>query len=183
MISSAITAHNTLDAAALLARLVTRDQRIELLEEENRWLKSRLFGRSSEKSAAADLSPNQQWLFNEAEVLVEAPKAATVMVPAHERKKRGRKKLPASLPRVEVIHDLSDAEKICPTDGTVLERIGQESSEQLEIVPAKIRVIRHIRPQYACPCCRTGVKIAPVPRALFPKSIASPSLLAQIAWS
>lgn len=165
----------------LLTRLAAREQRIDLLEAENRWLKNQLFGRSSEKRAPTDISPNQQWLFNEVEVLAEATQAATVTIPAHERQKRGRKKLPASLPRIEVIHDLSEAEKICPTDGATLERIGQETSEQLEVIPAQIRVIRHIRPQYACPCCRTGVKIAPVPPALFPKSIASPSLLAQIA--
>ena len=167
----------------LLARLAAREQRIELLEDENRWLKSQLFGRSSEKTPPADVSPDQQWLFNEAEALADAAVAepAPITIAAHERKKRGRRKLPASLPRVEVIHDLSEAEKICPTDGTTLERIGQETSEQLEVIPARVRVIRHIRPQYACPCCRTGVKIAPVPVALFPKSIATPSLLAQIA--
>ena len=183
MISQTVAAHNTLDASALLARLAAREQRIELLEGEVRWLKSQLFGRSSEKSAAPDASPSQQWLFNEVEALAAASvaKPATVAIAAHERKKRGRQKLPASLPRIEVIHDLSEAEKICPTDGATLERIGQQTCEQLEVIPAQIRVIRHIRPQYACPCCRTGIKIAPAPLALFPKSIATASLLAQIA--
>lgn len=184
MISPTVTHTSThRDAAALLAQLAAREERIELLEGEVRWLKSQLFGRSSEKSLPADTSPDQRWLFNEAEALADAAatEPAPITIAAHERRKRGRRKLPASLPRVEVIHDLSEAEKICPADGTTLERIGQESSEQLEVIPARIRVIRHIRPQYACPCCRTGVKIAPVPVALFPKSIASPSLLAQVA--
>ncbi len=35
----------------------------------------------------------------------------------------------------------------------VLVRIGEEVSEKLDIVPAKIQVIRHIRPKYACRTC------------------------------
>jgi transposase len=104
----------------------------------------------------------------------------TVRIPEHERKKRGRKAIPAELPRIEVVHDLAEAEKVCPHDGTTLERIGEETAEQLDYVPAQLRVIRHVRPKYACPCCREGVKIAPAPAQLLPKSKASPGLLAHI---
>ena len=105
----------------------------------------------------------------------------SLKIPAHERGKAGRKKLSSLLPRVEVVHDLPEAQKICGTDGTTLERIGEEISEQLDFKPAQARVIRHIRPKYACPCCRTGVAIAPVPLQLLPKSLATPALLAHIA--
>ena len=70
-------------------------------------------------------------------------------VPAHARRKRGRKPLPEALPRVEVVHDIDDADKICAC-GCELTRIGEEVSEQLDIIPAKMQVIRHIRPKYAC---------------------------------
>ena len=168
--------------AALEARGQAREERIQLLEEENRWLKAQLFGRSSEQTPSEDRNPDQAWLFNEAEALAQAAESApqTVKIPAHERVKRGRKPLSAALPRVEVLHDLPETEKVCPLDGTALERIGEESSEQLDFKPAQLRVIRNIRPKYACPCCRNGVKIAPVPLALFPKSLATPSLLAHI---
>lgn len=160
------------DLAALRAR-------VALLEEENRWLKAQLFGRSSEKAPLEERSPDQGWLFNEIAACLENS-AVSITIPAHERGKRGRRRLSAHLPRIEVLHDLSDAEKVCPLDGSVLERIGQETSEQLEIVPAQARVIRHVRPKYACPCCRSRVMIAPVPPAIFPKSLATPSLLAHI---
>jgi transposase len=105
-----------------------------------------------------------------------------VQIPAHERQKRGRKKLSAELPRIEIVHDLPEDQKVCGTcEGTALKRIGEESSEQLDYVPAKVRVLKHIRPKYACPCCHAGVKIAPVPVSIFPKSLASPALLAHIA--
>ena len=58
----------------------------------------------------------------------------------------------ADLPRVEIVHDLPESEKTCPC-GAVLVRIGEEVSEKLDIVPAKIQVIRHIRPKYACRAC------------------------------
>lgn len=162
-------------------RLTHLTERNALLEEENRWLKSQLFGRSSEKRPI-EIAAEQARLFNEAEALASTSAAApeTVRIPAHERRKRGRKRLPAELPRIEIVHDLPESEKICAQDGTPLERIGEESTEQLDFVPATARVLKHIRPKYACPCCRQGVKSAPTPAQLLPKSNASPALLAHI---
>ena len=176
------SAPNATDTATIAARLAAREERIKLLEEENRWLKAQLFGRSSETTPAAEVSPDQRWLFNEAEALTEAAQSAParILIPAHSRKKRGRKPLSPDLPRIEVLHDLADHEKRCAKDGTALERIGEEISEQLDYRPARVRVIRHIRPKYSCPCCRQGVQIAPNPPALFPKSLATPALLAHI---
>lgn len=166
----------------LRARLAAREERIDLLEEENRWLKSQLFERSSEKTPAEEISPEQAWLFNEAEALARAAESApqSIAIPAYERGKGGRKKLSASLPRVDVVHDLPEDQKRCTADGTALERIGEEVSEQLDFKPASVRVIRNIRPKYACPCCKSGVRIAPVPVQLLPKSLATPALLAHI---
>ncbi|MGH8703671.1 MAG: IS66 family transposase [Burkholderiales bacterium] len=155
-------------------------QQVALLEEQVSWLKRRMFGRSSEKTPASEVSPEQGRLFNEAEVLATLAATETLTIPAHERKKAGRKRLAADLPRVDVIHDLPEAQKVCAADGRALERIGEETSEQLDYQPAKVRVIRHVRPKYACPGCRQGVKIAPVPPQLLPKAQASASLLAHL---
>jgi transposase len=181
--TDASSAVNVADIASVLAQLAARDERLKLVEEENRWLKAQLFGRSSEKMLAEDRSPDQAWLFNEIEATAEATPEApeTITIPAYDRAKRGRKKLAADILRIDVVHDLSEADKVCPVDGTALERIGEESSEQLEFIPAKLRVLKHIRPKYACPSCHSGVKIAPVPVTLFPKSILTPSLAAHIA--
>ena len=91
----------------------------------------------------------------------------------------------ADLPRVEVLHDLEDGEKICAC-GCELRRIGEEVTEQLDIVPARIQVQRHVRPKYACPQCegveddRPTVRVAPPPLQLIPRSIATPGLLAHV---
>lgn len=99
---------------------------------------------------------------------------------AHQRNKTSTKKIPAGLPRVEVVHDLAEAEKFCTHDGAALVRIGEEISEQLHFIPATMEVLKHIRFKYGCRCCRQSVKIAPVPAHILPKSKASPSLLAHI---
>jgi transposase len=127
---------------------------IDYLQERIRLLQKELFGRRTEKRPLPE-DVRQLKLFNEAEVLcpeAAAEAAQTMEIPAHIRKKPKRKPLAKDLPRVEVIHDLCEEEKICAC-GTPLCRIGQEESEKLDIVPAKIRVIHHIRYKYACKNC------------------------------
>jgi transposase len=156
-------------------------EEIRVLREYIRLLKHHRFGRKSEQS-----SDEQIRLFNEAESTAEDAgdeEDASVPVAAHTRRKRGRQPLPDWIPRVEILHDLPEEQKVCAKDGTALERIGEEVSEQLEFIPAKLRVLRHVRPKYACKTCRTGIHTAPLPPQPIPKSLASPTLLAHIAVS
>ena len=55
------------------------------------------------------------------------------------------------------------AELICPHDGAALKEIGVEASEQLDIIAQQVRVIRHERVKYACPCCDGALRLPPVP--------------------
>jgi transposase len=130
--------------------------------------------------------PNMRSLFDEAELAVdnpppEEPEEETTPVKGHQRQKRGRRPLPEELPRVEIIHDLPESERHCDFDDTVLEEIGREVSEQLDVIPAQVRVIRHVRIKYGCPHCRMGVVTTPMPPQPIPKSNASPGLLAHVA--
>jgi transposase len=148
------------------------------LQEQLNLALARRYAASSEK-----ISPDQYRLFDEAETDTEAPlEDDEVIIPTHSRKKGGRKKLPESLPRVDVIHELSATDRICPHDGATLAEIGEVTSEQLDIIPAKIQVIRHIRKQYACECGQC-IKTADLPKQPIPKSMASPGLLAHITIS
>lgn len=158
-------------------------ERNAMLEERVRWFEQQLFGRSSERRIDEQINPYQRLLFNEAEALAEAEPVADepqVEIPAHSRKKRGRRKLPADLPRVDVIHDLPEAERFCHHDGQPLQCIGEQISEQLDYIPARVQVLRHIRRQYACPGCDGCLKLAAKPDQMLSKSNASPSLLAHI---
>ena len=163
------------------AQLAAREATIERLNEQVRLLLAKRFGASSERVAEAQLG-----LFNEAEQEVEAAGEAEaapepIEVPAHRRTRPKRKPLDPALPRVDVVHDLAEHDKRCPRDGTALERIGAVECEQLDIVPVIIQVLRHQRLKYACPCCKTYLKTAPMPAQPIPKSQASPGLLAFIA--
>lgn len=165
--------------------------RISFLEEDNRFLRHEKFGPKSEKRKVEEDS--QPSLFDEAEEIVEATQAESeteevvTTVKSHTRKKTGRKPLPDNLERKEIIHDLSDEEKICPC-GCTLSCIGEEVSEKLEVIPSQAIVHKHIRYKYACKNCEgvesedTGgaVKIANLPPQIIPQGIATPGLLAYL---
>ena len=166
--------------------LLDKDQRIAILEEQLRLLMHKRFGASSEKA-----SLDQLGLFNEAEATAEqlsetsAADDTETTVPEHKRKKPGRRPLSADLPRVVIEHDLPEDQKVCPC-GCHKKRIGQETSEQLDIIPPKAQVLQHVRYKYACLDCEgtedngPTVTIAPMPPQPIPKSNASPGLLAYI---
>ena len=148
------------------------------LEEALKQQCQQQFGASSEKA-----SPDQLGLFNEAEAIeseIETT-AEEVTVQAHTRQRKPRVSIPADLPREDIIHDIPDSEKVCPHDGTPLECIGSDDHEQLDIIPAQIKVIRHKRLKYACPCCHQHMATAKKPKQPIEKSIASPGLLAFVA--
>ena len=148
-----------------------------------------LFGIKSEKAPIVDV--RQLTLFDIPEkdfpIAKEEEEEETV-VSSHKRKKPGRKPLLEALPRTDVIHDLTDGEKICGC-GCIKECIGEETSEQLDIEPAKVKVIRNIRLKYACKNCegvdddRPTVSIARMPDQLIPKCMGTPGLLAYVMTS
>jgi len=147
------------------------------LIEEIRLARQQRFSFSSEKNIL------QSDLFDEAgielpEELRDQLGEEEIQVDSHIRKKHPvRKRLPAWLPREVIVHDVTEEEKTCGC-GEQLVRIGEETSEQLKYIPAKISVIQHVRPKYACKPCQENVKIAPMPILLLPKSIATPELVA-----
>lgn len=153
----------------------------EILREQVSFFKALKFSPKTEK-----VSKEQMLLFNEAEILAQEPDSIDekITVKEHIRAPRGKRKaLPQSLPREEVVIDLPEKEKTCAHDGAALKLIGEEVSEKLEIIPAKIKVIRTIRKKYACPSCDDSLKTAPLSPTIFPKSIATPSLISFIITS
>lgn len=146
---------NLPDDPQLLKQMLAQMQsRMGVLEEQVALLRQRLFGRQSEQTA--DPATPQMAPFNEAEHEVELASESAeeeVVAPAKSRSKR--KPLPADLPRIEVIHELPEHELTCAC-GCREHAIGEEISEQLEIVPMQIRVIKHIRKTYGCRDCEAA---------------------------
>jgi transposase len=176
--------------AAFVARIATLEQEREALQQEAKLLRverdlykervaafeRQLFAAKSEQRGVHQ----RDLFFNEAEALAPASPAPKVRVPAHERAKRGRKPLDPALPREVIRYELPEGERVCPHDGSALKEIGVEASEQLDIVPLQVRVIRHERVKYACPCCSGTVRTAAAPAKLLPKGLLTENALAWV---
>ncbi|MFI3214307.1 MAG: IS66 family transposase [Eubacteriales bacterium] len=182
-----------------LAQLQKENEALKLkvkqLELLNNWYIEELklknkekFGSSSEKADESQLSLFD--LFNEAETLQEPvmqePAEEEILVPAHKRKKRKPGEYFKNLP-VEVIeYKLNEEEQVCDTCGNPLSEMTKEIRRELKVIPASISVVEHVTYLYSCRTCdkegtSSFIKKADSPKALFPKSIASPSVLAYIS--
>jgi len=166
----------------IIARQTIAQQKttIDQLEEFIRVLRHKQFGASSE--GQNDL---QGRLFDEREdddqTAASNSAPASICVTGYQRQAKKSVRIPAELPREEIIYDLPEAQKHCPHDGSALRFIGTDVSEQLDIIPAQIKVLRHVRRKYACPCCEQYVVTATKPKQPIEKSIAAPGLLATVA--
>jgi transposase len=174
---------------------MTKNHEVEtgLLRDRILQLEHQLYGRKSEKYVLDDnFAPASLFEDEDNEEgadclgdLIIDEKEWTIDIAAHKRKKKGRKPLPANLPRIEIIHDLSPEDKQCGC-GCEMSRIGEESSEKLEMLAPQFWVLRHVRYKYACKHCEgvesneSAVKLAPVPVQLLAKTMATASLLAHI---
>jgi transposase len=136
--------------------------------------KDMFFNEAEAQAAATQAAPAQE----ESEA-AQVPDADTTDVAGHKRK-RGRKPLDPALPRQVERHELPESERICPHDGATLTEIGVEVSEQIEVIPQQVRVIRHERVKYACPCCDGTLRLAPKPAQIIPKGLFTASALAWV---
>lgn len=169
------------DVEVLRAALAERNARIAELELLVKYLQKRPFRTSSESYEG--MIP----LFNEAEEHLaqedEKNRFRKAGVRGHIRKIPVRKPLPPELDREIIRHELKEGECSCQACGSHLHEIGVEATEQLDIIPAKLRVLRHERVKYACRACEGGVITASMPKQAIPRSMATPGTLAYIAVS
>jgi transposase len=160
--------------------LAGRDVELARLTALLKKLQRRQFGKKSER-----LDPEQMALGLEdietavgmAEAQEEARDVALKSSRAAKRCVR-RGKLPAHLPRVEVIVDIED--KACPCCGAALHAIGEDASERLDVIPTQFRVLVTRRPKYACRACTDGVVQAPAPPRLIEGGLPTEALIAHL---
>jgi transposase len=162
------------------AELRERSEQIEHLKLVVEKLRRMLFGRKSEK-----LSIQLDQLELQLEEM-EAIHAALASVPVCDAQsdnsgaKPARKPLPEHLPRQIVTHE--PKQQCCPECGGDLRHFGDDVSEQLDYFPESFRVIRHVRPKFACSKCETVVE-APAPSRPIARGLAAPGLLAHVLVS
>lgn len=182
------------ERSELLEQLKQRDHKIDGLQHQLQALLRRYLGRSSEK-----LDPNQKLLFDGLhdlhdlvdKCIPEMPtEAASENEASTKRKGHGRRRLPSNLPREKIIHDLPEEEKPCPCCHRMRHIIGKETHEQLDYVPAKVKVIEHVRLKYSCPHCETAaspdgpqIVVADKPWQPIEKGLAAPGLLSYVIVS
>ena len=95
-------------------------------------------------------------------------------------RKPARRPLPDHLPREVAIHE--PEEKGCPACGGGLNKLSEDISEMLEYVPARFKVIRHVRPKLSCTKCDAIVQ-AEAPSRPVARGLAGPGLLAHVLVS
>jgi transposase len=159
------------------ATLAERNAEVEKLQLFLSALKRQRFGRSSEKC-----HPDQLALSLEAiEEQIAALQAKSDPLPSaastDTEKKPGRRPLPGHLPREERRHEPAGC--VCPDCGGKLHVIGEDTSEVLDYVPARFKVIRHVRPRFACRACESITQV-PMPSLPIERGRPGPGLLAHV---
>jgi transposase len=186
--------------AELRQALAGQKQRVEELEQAMNALLRQL-----QRSPRDVWSADQPSLFPEAPAAVPAtPAEATVppsstadRVPAptdgtgpapppSKRKGHGRRSLEEllrSLPLERREHPLTEAECRCPCCGRPRRKIGEQTSQQLEYIPAKLVCVQHAQFTYSCPHCPEHIVTAPKPPQPIDRGLAGPGLCAVVTAS
>ena len=157
------------------------EAQVKILMEELRLLRAYRFGRSSEK-----LSDGQIDLFTNAIFAANVPAAETPGAAKEKpaRKSRpnhpGRHPFPAHLERIDEPVALSEEERTCDHCGGEMDVIGIETREELEEVPAQLRVRAFHHEVGKCPCCTDKPMMAEGPDRLIPGGSAGPSIHARV---
>ena len=196
------------DVEALKKLLAERDDAIGLLAARNAYLEkeiSKLLRRRTAQSSSPAPADDGQLLFGfihelaeEARVELEAAARSSAEEDKTDdssptsppgkneasrnstgpKKRRGRRRLPNDLNRIETLYEIDSCERQCSC-GTAMPRIGEDVAEELVRIDL-LFVHRHVRAKYACNKCEDGIMVAPGPQRVLPKSMAGPSLLAWV---
>ena len=168
-----------------VASLTDRNQQLEdvnrRLEHLLRELRRAIYGQKSEK-----LHPDQLLLaFEELEgALAEAEQEAPASTTPRAKRPAAQRNighLPEHLPRIEQV--IEPESILCPCGCGEMTKIGEDRTERLHIVPAKLQVIVTVRPKYACRNCEEGVTQAPAPAHLIEGALPTEGMLAHVLVS
>jgi transposase len=171
------------DAGTLKAMLIAERVRTERLLQIIKELQRHRFGRR------AETLPEDQMLLGleDVEQAAASGEAESDAIDPAERTNRSAKRrmnrgsLPAHLPRIELVVDID--KHMCPCCGNALHRIGEDTGERLDIVPAQFRVLVVRRPKYACRACENVVVQAPAPARLIEGGLPTDATVAQVLVS
>jgi transposase len=163
--------------------VVERDalaERIERLQHLLRKLQRMQFGPRSERLPDEQL----QFAFEEVEASLadtqaEAEKRSPDLRQKNTARRRaGRGRLPAHLPRIEQV--LLPESTACPCCRGAMVEIGADTAERFDVLPAQFRVLVTKRPKYACRACQGVVVQVPAPARLIEGGMPTEAAVAQV---
>ena len=179
--------------AAEVDRLKAQNERLDHIVSV---LRRAQFGRRSERGVGAKRFEEDQIELALEDVETQhgtedaaAEKADTVVRAEGTKARRAnRGHLPAHLPREEIV--IEPPSTSCPCCGGALHVIGEDVSQRLDKVPARLRVVVTRRPKYACRRCEkagtdgiAGVIQAPAPNRLIEGGLPTEALVADVLVS
>jgi len=182
------TAQHEAVAQQFTVTLEEKDRQLSSLEHQLKLLLQQIRGSRQER-----IDPDQLLLFSVEELKEIAAQLGDGELldddsPGPQRKRRRKSpgrvgKLPDHLEREIIRHELSKEELACPCCGELRIEIGVETSEQLELIPAKLKALEHHRVKYACRSCEEHVTIADKPPQPIEKGLPGPGLCAHTVLS
>lgn len=136
---------------------------ISQLEEQLKLLRSKQFGKSSEK--VKHQIDNLEHSIEDVEIsLGISAESLQEEKSNNEKNKAKRKKIPATIPREDI--KVETSKHCCECGEESLRKIGEDTSEVLEYVPASFKVLRYIRPRYVCKKCEAMNQAYPVSKGI-----------------
>jgi transposase len=177
-------------AAELQSRYQTAQSHYEMAQVEIdklhlliKQMQRALYGRRSEKldpdQLRLSLEDVEQSLSAAEAALNDAGDGAPRRRPSPPRRNRGA--LPGHLPRIDVV--IEPGARACPCCGGALHVIGEDVSEQLDMVPALLRVRVTRRPRYGCRACEGAVVQAPAATRLIDGGLPTEAMVAHVLVS
>ena len=140
------------------------------------------FGVKNESLTAEQLSLfEENWSEDEGEIqsAIEPLQSADDKKPA-KRPRAGRQALPDHLPREIHVHEPASCQ--CGQCGADMVKVGEDVTEQLDVIPAQFFVHKHIYPKYACRGCET-ITSEPRESSVIEGGMAAPGLLTWVMIS
>lgn len=172
-----------------LRELDEKNDELAALKSENAELRAKLeqllharYGRKSEKLPNEELPVLDEAVVTQEEAVFITEAEQVISVAEHARAKPKRKPIPPEFERETIINDLPLEKQVCRCGGQ-MHCIGEDVHSKLDYVPAKIKVIEHVRKKYGCRTCEIGVTTAKAPKEFIPKSLAAPGLLSHVILS
>jgi transposase len=151
---------------------------IKCLEENARLAKVRQFGKKTEKTESLQMELFDELLREELPESEEDAEKETIHYERRKPKKKGRLIDTSKLPREKIVYDLTDDEKKCRC-GCELTKVGEDCSEQIDYIPASLKVIEHIKLKYSCKQCQS-IQAAPKPEQPLGKCMATEGFVTDV---